>query len=81
MTFMCTSTYFETSKSRVPKSFLIYDELQYRGRIYAPEYVTRNQEIYSLKDKVFLLLICNESFRSFDKDVECYVLMSILYGL
>ena len=29
MAFMCTSIYFENSKSRVSKSF-------YRGRIYAP---------------------------------------------
>ena len=79
MTFMCTSICFENSKSGVPRSFLI--KIQYWGRIYAPEYVSRNQEIYSLKDKVFLLLICNESFRSFDKDVEFYVLMNILYGL
>ena len=64
MTFMCTSIYFENSKGRVPKSF-------FRGRIYAPEYVTRNQEIYPLKDKVFILLIFYKSFRSFDKDVEC----------
>ena len=77
MTFMCTSIYFENSKSTVSKS----KKIQYGGRIYAPEYVTRNQEIYPLKNKVFILPICNKSFRSFNKDVECYVLMSILCEL